>query len=146
MCSTSDSSSTVADRPTAWPSGPAELSRPARSATATEAAGEPLALQGLAEQVAQLPDLVVVDGVAQFDDALVHLAGVGDDHHQQPGRGEATTSRRRTVEADRVGYCTTATCLVSWASNRTARRSTSSRSTPSQGRTGSRGAPGTTAA
>ena len=42
----------------------------------------------------------------------------------------ATTSRWRTVEVDSVGYCTMATCRVSCASSRTARRSTSSRSTP----------------
>ena len=42
----------------------------------------------------------------------------------------ATTSRCRTVEVDSVGYCTIATCRVSWASSRTARRRTSSRSTP----------------
>ena len=42
----------------------------------------------------------------------------------------AITSRWRTVDTDSVGYCTTATCRVSWARVRTARRSTSSRSTP----------------
>ncbi len=42
----------------------------------------------------------------------------------------ATTSRWRTVEVDSVGYCTMATWRVSCASSRTARRSTSSRSTP----------------
>ena len=42
----------------------------------------------------------------------------------------ATTSRCRTLDVDSVGYCTTATCRVSCASSRTARRSTSSRSTP----------------
>src|SRR6476660_4582248 len=42
----------------------------------------------------------------------------------------ATTSRCRTLDVDNVGYCTTATWRVSWASSRTARRSTSSRSTP----------------
>ncbi|CFE73880.1 Uncharacterised protein [Mycobacterium tuberculosis] len=42
----------------------------------------------------------------------------------------AITSKWRTVDVDNVGYCTTATWRVSCASNRTARRSTSSRSTP----------------
>src|ERR1700752_5058710 len=42
----------------------------------------------------------------------------------------ATTSRCRTVDVDSVGYWTIATCRVSWANSRTARRSTSSRSTP----------------
>jgi hypothetical protein len=31
---------------------------------------------------------VVVDDVAEFDNALVHPAGVGDHHHQQLGRGQ----------------------------------------------------------
>ena len=43
----------------------------------------------------------------------------------------ATASTCRTSERASVGYCTTATCLVSWASSRTDRRSTSSRSTAS---------------
>ena len=39
-----------------------------------------------------------------------------------------TTSTCRTVERDSVGYCTIATCRVSWASSRTLRCTTSSRS------------------
>jgi hypothetical protein len=40
----------------------------------------------------------------------------------------ATTSQCRTVERVSVGYWMTATCRVSWASSRTLRRMTSSRS------------------
>ena len=40
-----------------------------------------------------------------------------------------TTSTWRTVECPSVGYCTIATCWVTWASSRTVRCSTSSRST-----------------
>ena len=40
-----------------------------------------------------------------------------------------TNSTWRTVLRDRVGYCTIATCRVSWLSSRTERRTTSSRST-----------------
>ncbi|CPB12742.1 Uncharacterised protein [Mycobacterium tuberculosis] len=29
---------------------------------------------------------MIVDDIAEFDDALINPAGVGDDHHQQPGR------------------------------------------------------------
>ncbi len=58
----------------------------ARSATATDAADSRFTLQRLAEHLAQLGELVVVDGVAEFDDALVDAAGVGDHHQQQPGR------------------------------------------------------------
>ena len=43
---------------------------------------------------------MIVDGVAELDDALVDPAGIGDDDHQQPGRRqrdylEVTHSRRR---------------------------------------------------
>ena len=41
----------------------------------------------------------------------------------------ATSSMCRTVERDSVGYCTSATCRVSWESTRTDRDTTSSRST-----------------
>ena len=47
---------------------------------------QPFALQRLAEEFAQPRQLMVVDGVTEFDDALIHPAGIGDDHHQQPGR------------------------------------------------------------
>ncbi len=49
---------------------------------------QPLALQRLPEQLAQLRQLMVVDGVAEFDDALVDATGVGDDDHQEPRRGQ----------------------------------------------------------
>jgi hypothetical protein len=42
-----------------------------------------------------------------------------------------TSSTWRTVERESVGYCTTATWRVSWASSRTERCTTSSRSTAS---------------
>ena len=43
---------------------------------------------------------MVVDGVAEFDDALIDPTGVGDDHHQEPRGGqrdhlEVTHRRRR---------------------------------------------------
>ncbi len=41
----------------------------------------------------------------------------------------ATSSMWRTVEPESVGYCTIATWWVSWASSRTLRCTTSSRST-----------------
>ena len=88
MCSTSDSSSTVAERPTASPnpSGAAQL--PGEVGHRDRGRRQLLADQRLAEHLAQLGQLVVVDDVAEFDDALVHPAGVGDDDHQQPGRGQ----------------------------------------------------------
>ena len=86
MCSTNDSSNTVAARPTALPkpAGAAEL----RGQVGHRYRGrrELLAVQCLAEHLAQLGELMIVDDVAEFNDALIHPAGLGDDDHQQPSR------------------------------------------------------------
>ena len=88
LCSTSDSSRTVADRPIASPNPPAAVHVGGQIRHRDRRGGEPLALQRLAEHLPQLADLVIVDGVAEFDDALVNAAAVGDHHQQQPGRGQ----------------------------------------------------------
>ena len=49
---------------------------------------ELLAVQGLAEQLAQLGLLLFVQRVAEFDNALVDPARIGDHHQQQPHRRE----------------------------------------------------------
>ena len=100
MCSTSDSQQNrrrAADG-VAQPAGTAQVSR--EVGDGDRGRRELLALQRLAEHLAQLRQLVIVDYIAEFDDALIHPAGLGDDHHQQAGRCECdhfqmTNGRRR---------------------------------------------------
>ena len=69
-------------------------------------------------------------GAGQLDQPLLDPAGVGDHHQHQPGGARpGPAPGGGPAQRARLGYCTTATCRVSWASSRTVRCTTSSRST-----------------
>ena len=116
----------VAQAPASSRSGTAASSRPPR-----RGCDRTVARLSSVRSVDEGALVVVAEQVgADVDDPLLDPAGGGDEHDAAAASPPiGTSSTWRTVERASDGYCTTATWRVSWASSRTVRSTTSSRST-----------------
>ena len=85
-CSTRVSISTADSAVTTPRSSPGAVR--GSSATAADGRGERAADQRAVQQLRSPATSVVGQHLAEVDDALVHPAGVGDQHQHQPGRGQ----------------------------------------------------------